>query len=144
MSETWDESRCNDRSGFLFSHDCLQMPSGRCAQCERPICEDHSQPSDESGVWCKTCAKQLLQSSGSSSSTTNRRYQERQGWSQDDPYFYGGYHYAGWGYYGPGYWGHRTYQSTRNHDPHDFTEADSESLRDDDEPAEFEKDMSES
>ena len=81
-------------------------------------------------VVCTTCRKQ--QRKISRKSRQGRRYDDNDFF--DDPYFYG-----------PRYGGHRGYYPgvDRLHDPHDFTEADSESLHfvgDD----EFEQDMTES
>ena len=105
---------CQDRSGFLFSHDCPRNASAMCTRCGMGLCEQHSHMLDAE-VLCTSCAKQAREEDSEHEGDS-----EPSGW-EDDPYLYSSYHYEGYGYYGRGYWGHE-------HDPHDFTEADGESL----------------
>ena len=127
----WDSLRCNDRSGFLFSHDCDYPPVNLCMTCGRPICDEHTRYDSASQTICVTCAKQ------SSNQDPNNAP------SNDDPYFYGQRHYRGYGHYGPGYWGHHSYVEATSHHDGGFTAGDSQALGDEDD-ATFESDMSES
>lgn len=136
MSESWDESRCNDRSGFLFSHDCLQMPANHCSVCQRPICEDHTRYDAEQLPQCVTCAKQRPPETSENDDLNPSGSGYRQSsWGASDPYFYAGHHYSGWGRHR----GHATPAS----DPNDFTAGDAMSLNDDD-SGDFESNLSES
>lgn len=134
----FDPNRCNETSGFLFSHACERRSVKKCTQCMKPICEEHSSEfaSPEETVLCTSCAKARIpekdkgNSRGRGGSSRNDRYHDH------DPYFYGGYYY-GSGYHSGGY------MSSSRHDPHDFTEADSQSLVGDSDEG-FESDMSES
>ena len=131
MPKSWDEKKCNEKSGFLFSHKCYLMPTQRCSRCQKPICNQHSHDASGRGneIYCTTCAKR------SEADSHTGHHQTR----SDDPYFYGGYHY-GSGYH-DGAWLHAT-------DPNDFTEADAESLTGQEAASDFEEsfenDMSES
>ena len=128
MNEQWDRNFCNEKSGFLFSHACDRPASVSCGHCDKPVCGDHLHSVEGQSV-CTSCAKRQKSQAGN---RTNRHYDRY----DDDPYFYGGYYY-GSGFHSFGY------RSASQHDPHDFTEADSESLLSDHEDG-FENDMSES
>ena len=128
---------CAETSGFLFKHACAGIAVGKCDQCAKAICNDHSNFSDEKTL-CTTCAKNTFRTEKEWRS--ERRYGGSR-YRDDDPYFYSGYHYGGYGYYGAGYWGNSHMQGRR--DRNDFTEGDAENLThegDDD----FEQDMNES
>ena len=120
MAKDWTPGMCNEKSGFLFSHECFHPPDGQCGKCQKPVCEEHSH-SDGGIVICTTCVRKSRQRDGTQ--------------THDDhhPYFYGGY-YAGYGYYGGSQFADRV-------DPIDFTEADSESLAGEADEG-FENDMS--
>lgn len=139
QEQQWDPNRCNDRAGFLFSHQCPYPPVNECRQCGRPICDDHTRYNEASEPVCVTCSK---------SAVTGKPQRQRPGDSRtdyyDDPYFYGHTHYTGYGYYGPGYWGHRSYHSASSGDHRNFTAGDSEVLAEAEDDATFERDMSES
>jgi hypothetical protein len=138
--DIWQQGKCNDRSGFLFNHECVHAPIGTCSVCQRPICEKHSRDGD-TGPTCVDCAKKELRQAGRSQGSTRRRYGSHRRYYDDDPYFYSGYHYGGYGYYGRGYWGHRSYDSASRGDEADLTDADAAALGA--EAAEgFESDMS--
>ncbi len=133
MAELWRPGRCNETAGFLFQHECGNAPIAQCDACRKPLCAEHLH--DAAGQrLCTTCVKQQQrQQAGRSTHIDN-----------DDPYFYGDRYYDGYGRYTTGYWGHHYIQG-RRHEPHDFTEADAESLQEtgfDDE--DFETNMSES
>jgi hypothetical protein len=127
MAKDWPPGMCNEKSGFLFSHECFHPPAGQCSKCQKPVCEEHSH-SDGGIVICTTCVRKSRQQD----ETTGRR--GRQSHHDDHhPYFYGGY-YAGYGYYGGSPFADRA-------DPIDFTEADSENLAGEGDEG-FENDMS--
>lgn len=135
--ESWTPGRCNETSGFLFRHECGEMPMRQCQLCGKPLCEKHAYETVD-GSMCTTCFKKQNQDLPG-----NRMH-------DDDPNFYGDRYYRGYGHFGQGYWGyawlgpHGTHHHhRRHHDPQDFTEADAESLNmmgDED----FESDMTES
>lgn len=133
-SQTWDPNCCNDKSGFLFSHACWNPPTGECSHCGKPICDDHTKWANDQ-PFCASCVKREIQRS--------QRQGVHHGHDYHDPYFYGSHHYPGYGYYRPGYWGYSTYHHHTRHDPHDFTEADAESLAQETDE-DFETEMDES
>ena len=120
MGKTWEPGICNEKAGFLFRHACLQLPTGSCQSCGKPICEKHSRLFDDANL-CIDCA---------------RHYRDQSRGHYDgyhDPYFYGGYYYHGYNDYSGDHWGGETFQQQTTverplHDVNDFTEADSESL----------------
>jgi hypothetical protein len=140
MANQWDQGRCNEKSGFLFSHACSRPPNVTCDVCQKPICGDHVHQAGADAL-CTSCVKKRQSRRGNQSGRSHRSHYDDH-YYDDDPYFYGGY------YYGHSYYGHNYHSTGHNHptahnDPNDFTEADAESLaaeHDDD----FENDMSES
>jgi hypothetical protein len=125
MPPNWDMNSCNEKAGFLFAHDCSRPTAGNCSRCLKPICNDHSH--HRMGViMCTSCARVDEQ---------QRHSTDDDDYYRDDPYFYGGYNY--------GHHYRDTYGHSRRNDPHDFTEADGESLRGEGDEH-FESDMSES
>jgi hypothetical protein len=140
--DIWERGKCNDRSGFLFNHECVHTPVAECAVCGRPICEQHQREGD-AGPTCVDCAKKELRSVGREQRARGRRFGSHHRYRDDDPYFYSGYHYGGYGYYGSGYWGHRSYHSASRHDESDLTAADAAALGAEGDEG-FESDMSES
>ena len=138
MAKDWDMGICNEKSGFLFNHDCYRAPVGNCSSCEKPVCDEHSYYVDDV-VLCTRCVKkspnQPQQGQGQQLQSRRNRGRDSHYYYYDDPYFYGGY------YYGYGY--HHGYHGSSHHDPHDFTEADATSLTNEADEG-FESDMSES
>lgn len=137
-NQHFDPNRCNETSGFLFSHDCDRRPIKKCDQCMKPICEEHTCEfaMPEETALCTSCAKSKQQPNQTAGGRGGNSRHHRDDHDTYDPYFYGGY------YYGSGYH-HGGYMSASRSDPNDFTEADSQSLVGD--PSEgFESDMSES
>ena len=132
MAKDWEMGICNEKSGFLFSHECYRSPEASCDSCQKPVCEDHSHEI-EGIVLCTACAKKDRQRRGRDES--GQRYGHSRYHNDHDPYFYGGYYY-GYGYYD-------SYQGSSRGDPDDFTEADAESLTSEMDEG-FESDMSES
>ncbi len=125
-ADTWDTSRCNETSGFLFSHECYMVPHETCQRCQKPICLEHAHENGDSKV-CTSCAKKRR--------SRQRGSAQRQTHFDDtdyDPYFYHGFYY--------GYGHHRSPDSV-SHDPFDFTEADASGLAGDMDGG-FENDMS--
>ncbi|RKG81937.1 hypothetical protein [Corallococcus terminator] len=115
---------CLETSGFLFSHACERGASTQCSRCQKPVCALHTRMLDDGEV-CVSCAR-----------TADNGDENRDGsetdWDEDDPSYY----YDGYGYYGRGAWT----ASGTSHDRNDFTEADGESLRREDD-ASFEEDL---
>ncbi|MBJ6764982.1 hypothetical protein JGU66_29815 [Myxococcaceae bacterium JPH2] len=109
--------QCMETAGFLFSRPCSRDAVEQCTYCQKAICMAHARPR-ETGTLCTSCARLMPVSPGDGS-------------SMDDPSYY----YDSYGYYGSSSWGHGS-----SRDPHDFTEADGESLRQEDD-ASFEEDM---
>jgi hypothetical protein len=125
------EGPCQQSTGFLFSHDCGRPAAAACMKCGKRVCDMHLTALGTELV-CSTCAEDDDDDedededgdhdSGDSDSDS--------GPDEDDPSYY----YKDYGYYGPGSaWG-------RGKDPNDFTEADGESLRHE-EDASFEEDL---
>ena len=143
MPKEWQPGTCNEKSGFLFSHDCPRAASSTCAKCEKPVCQKHAhRPKDGATMLCTVCMKKR----GSDDDEDHRH----EPYPYNDPYYYGS-HYYGDQYYGDQYYGDQryrdrrddSYSSARREDPSDFTEADSESLVAEAD-TDFENDMSES
>jgi|TARA_B110000495_G_C23028137_1_gene611476 hypothetical protein len=140
MPKSWDSESCNEKSGFLFNHECFQPPEDVCMKCRKPVCSDHGHEflgDEKQGMLCTSCVKkdrkQLSKRQARDVGRSNGRdYYD----SYNEPYFWGGY------YYGATH--HQSHASGLAHDPHDFTEADAESLQSADEGEVFETDMSES
>ncbi len=142
MPKTWDTGSCNEKSGFLFNHECFQPPDDVCMKCQKPVCSDHSHEllgRQESGVLCTSCVKKDRKQLGKRQAREMGQHDGNYSGhydSYDEPYFWGGYYYG----------------TTHQHsgvsgvasDPHDFTEADAESLQAADDGEGFETDMSES
>ena len=112
---------CEQTTGFLFSHPCGQPVSVACMRCGQLVCEEHVSAVDAE-LLCVTCAQDDDGEGDNETASTT---------PEDDPSYY----YDGYGYYGPGSsWG-----GGASRDPNDFTEADGESLRREDD-ASFEED----
>jgi hypothetical protein len=159
---TWEDGTCNEKSGFLFTHECFQSPIAQCQQCGKPICEDHSHELPD-GTFCTSCARGHIQQRPKQPSQIDKYSRSDTTYHDpyyNDPYLYGSSYYYGyhWGWhsgYSSGRHSSTSHSSTPSssgvptgNDPMDFTEADGDSLeieRDDDGDADqFEKDMSES
>ena len=137
MSKEWTEGTCNESSGFLFRHECFQLPQNHCAACGKPICEEHTRTVDGKTL-CPACEQAEARASGQ---TTG---QQRGGYYHD-PYYYGGTYYSGYGHYGTSHMG-RTHSGGAGGvptDPNDLQAGDAESLRNEGDE-DFENDMSES
>ncbi len=145
MNESWDPNRCNDRSGFFFSHDGSYPPVETCCLCQKPICDEHTRVDVAGQSVCVSCAKQTAGESVPGQQPAPS-YRTRSGVGHHDPYFYGSHYYGGYGYYGPGYWGHSSYQHATHNDASDFTAGDSQSVSAEADGGDeaFESDMSES
>ena len=142
MARSWEPGICNERSGFLFSHECYLPPTAACSRCQKPVCADHSHElvDREGEVLCTSCVKRERKQQYRGAPTKKSRRRDREddyGYDDydDGAYFYGGY------YYGQVYYD--TYHGSSRNDPNDFTEADAESLAGEMD-AGFEADMSES
>ena len=137
MAKEWESGTCNEKSGFLFSHECLQTPVSTCNLCAKPICGQHTHEFESRGKLCTTCAKKRDQRGrGTKNSPSPGRSQRESGHGDfSEPYFYGGY-YFGMSYYD-------SYDGGGRSDPNDFTEADAASLAAESDEG-FENDMSES
>ena len=165
----WQDGTCNEKSGFLFKHECFQLPTSACQTCGKPICEDHSHELP-AGTFCTSCARdQIKQPTGPSrlpptdgSSTPSNDHDHYH--YRNDPYLYGSSYYYGYHY---GSRSSRTSSSSSTHgsshnssampsdsesapanDPLDFTEADGGSFETEQDEdlggGDFENNMSES
>lgn len=136
MAKSWDSGICNEKSGFLFSHECYLPPAGSCSRCQKPVCQDHSHELVDRAedILCTSCAKKdRKRHRGGGKGRSTSRLDRHDDYDYDEPYFYGGY------YYGTVY-----YDSHHGRDdPNDFTEADAESLSSEMDEG-FETDMGES
>ncbi|MDA7541201.1 hypothetical protein N8639_00005, partial [bacterium] len=155
MEKNWDQTVCNETSGFLFKHRCSNRASLNCKKCNKPICGEHSRTAD-TAIRCIECAKKKSQ--GDQSRNLDNSNVDHRGYD-NDPYFYGHRNYNGYGayygyqhYYGNHYGGHTgrhtgdhtgSIAHSQMHDPNDFTEADAESLQDEG-MEDFESDINES
>ncbi len=70
---------CQERSGFLFSHDCDLPAIASCEKCARRICSAHQRFANGRSM-CISCERAL-----------GRTEEDR-----DDPYFYADTHFPGW------------------------------------------------
>lgn len=169
---TWQDGTCNEKSGFLFKHECFQLPTAACQTCGKPICEDHSHELP-AGTFCTSCARdQIKKPVGPSrlppnDSTSTQTIDHDHYYYRNDPYLYSSSYYYGY------HWGShssRTSSSRTSHssstdsssissgtsgtsdvptnDPLDFTEADGGSFETEQDEdlggGDFENDMSES
>ncbi|MCP3143091.1 hypothetical protein [Pyxidicoccus xibeiensis] len=116
---------CQDEGGFLFPHPCGRPASASCMRCGKLVCGRHLSTVDAELV-CSTCAREDSDDDSEDETQTSAREDE------DDPSYY----YEDYGYYGPG----SSLGGDKGHDPNDFTEADGESLRHEDD-ASFEEDL---
>jgi len=107
---------CQENVGFLFSHACGGAAAMACMRCAKPVCDRHL-TSMGMEMLCPACAR------------THASDTSGHGGSNED---HPSYYYDDYGYYGAA--------SGGSHDANDFTEADGESLRREDE-ASFEEDM---
>jgi hypothetical protein len=111
---------CQERAGFLFSHECPRLASHICTECTKVICDEHSQLMDGTQV-CIGCATD----DDDDEDDEGTEGELPDSWEDEpNPYLASSYYYRDYGYYGHGSWGHDLV-----HDPNDFTEADGESLR---------------
>ena len=71
---------CQERSGFLFSHECDQPAQWPCALCGKMICGLHTRMLDQ-GAACIACAQ---------TQTAAARREEKTGENRDtdDPFFW--------------------------------------------------------
>lgn len=122
------EGPCEQSTGFLFAHDCGRPAAAACLKCGKRVCDMHLTALG-SELLCATCAEDGEDDEGSDGdSDSDSGFSD----DEDDPSYY----YKDYGYYGPGSaWGRGG-----GHDPNDFTEADGESLRHE-EDASFEEDL---
>lgn len=126
MAKEWDASICNEKSGFLFSHDCYMVPHETCHSCQKPICLEHSHQ-ENGATTCTSCTKKRRSRSGGTGGG------QRSGRHKDyDPYFYSGYYHG---------YGNTFGMHMGGHDPFDFTDADAGGLMGDGDGG-FENDMS--
>jgi hypothetical protein len=118
--------QCLETSGFLFSHPCERGSASLCARCQKPICALHTRMLED-GTVCVSCAR------SSDNGDENRDRDNDSSYAEDDPSYY----YDDYGYYGRDAWGS---SGSSSRDSNDFTEADGESLRREDDGA-FEEDL---
>ena len=51
---------CQERSGFLFAHDCDRPAAWACTQCAKMICAEHTRMSEQ-GYTCISCLRLVQQ-----------------------------------------------------------------------------------
>lgn len=81
-----NQSNCQERSGFLFKHQCKEIATVSCELCNKYVCQKCTR-TREGKQLCITCMKSFNDHIG----------------YQKDPYFYGHSHYNGWGRYDRGH-----------------------------------------
>ncbi|NTX07487.1 hypothetical protein HUA74_05570 [Myxococcus sp. CA051A] len=113
---------CEVSTGFLFSHPCGLPAGALCPRCGKSVCDAHLTTQQEALV-CTGCAMLGDEDPEDDGSTTT---------DSDDASAY----YDDYGYYGSG----SSWARGSSKDPHDFTEADGESLRHEDDSS-FEEDL---
>jgi len=124
---------CQEKSGFLFKHDCPYPADQTCQRCHKPICSRHTRYQEELVV-CIRCSRRPAAGAGPQpADRTGRHY-------YDDSYDYGHRHYSGYGHYHTGMWGAWWYGSHRHYDTNDLTEADAVNLAAEGDEA-FEQDL---
>lgn len=84
-------SRCAERSGFLFAHDCEEPPQFQCKACGKFVCNRHCYH-DERGEVCLGCHKQRPGVEGAAKPAKGRA-------ADDDPFFYGAHAYPDYLYF---------------------------------------------
>jgi hypothetical protein len=165
MTEFPNDGLCHETSGFLFSHRCDRFSVQNCVRCQKPLCQEHGSPVDD-GIACTSCVKREMAAEQRNPQRDPQR--DPVGTSRrpyyDDPYYYGPHWYPGYSVFPR----HRTYRDSTSgdstpgespaplsvtggdfdvpespNDPHDFTEGDAESLRNE-EDGSFETEMGES
>ncbi|AFE03358.1 hypothetical protein COCOR_00231 [Corallococcus coralloides DSM 2259] len=122
-----DKPQCQETSGFLFSHPCERGATTQCMRCQKSICLLHMRTLDGGEVACVMCARTA------DNGDENRELSNTS--DEDDPSYY----YEDYGYYGRDAW-RGSGSSSSGSDPNDFTEADGESVRREDD-ASFEEDL---
>ncbi|NMO18003.1 hypothetical protein HPC49_14845 [Pyxidicoccus fallax] len=120
------EAPCQETTGFLFSHACGEPMEAACDRCGKILCRDHVS-SVQGESLCMTCAEEEEDDEGDEGADSDSDSSP----TEDDPSYY----YDDYGYYGGSTWG-----GGSSKDPNDFTEADGESLRNEDD-ASFEEDL---
>lgn len=121
------EGPCQASTGFLFAHECGQPAAASCPRCGKRVCDTHLVAAAEELV-CSTCAE--ADDEGHEGGTTSHSDSAP---DEDDPSYY----YKDYGYYGPG---SSLGGGSSSRDSNDFTEADGESLRHEDDTS-FEEDL---
>lgn len=118
---------CEQSLGFLLPRSCGAPVAAQCLLCGKSVCQDHLSQVDAQTV-CVSCAGDLDEEGGDADVDTDADAYSR----EDDPSYY----YKDYGYYGSG----SSWAGGASGDPNDFTEADGESLRNEDD-ASFEEDL---
>jgi hypothetical protein len=118
---------CQQSTGFLFSHECGLPAAATCPRCGKRVCDAHLSALGGELV-CTSCAETGEEEGADEESGGDAGSDV----SEDDPSYY----YRDYGYYGPG----SAWAKDGGRDPNDFTEADGESLRHE-EDASFEEDL---
>lgn len=92
MKDFRQSGSCMAKTGLLFLRDCGNLMSRFCKACGRPICSEHSIPSDQ-GMVCPECAASgdtPQNEPGARFAQQRGGYYSRYGYS---PYYYGYSHY---------------------------------------------------
>ncbi len=96
MPKTWDTGSCNEKSCFLYNHECFLPPDDECMKCQKPVCSDHAHEllgGQEKAVLCTSCIKkdrkQLGKRQAREIGQSNGNYSGHYD-SYDEPYCWGG------------------------------------------------------
>lgn len=111
--------QCDEKAGFLFSHDCSHPAQWACGSCNKNVCEKHAHRRNAQTL-CTSCVKKAERHADRHAGKGRGTHVD------DDPFLYTTYYYYGYGYYGRGSWGWDSYNE--HSDASDFTEADGMSL----------------
>ena len=89
---------CQERSGFLFAHDCDRAAVWNCSVCGKSICGEHTRMGD-AGPTCIGCLRTTM----AQQQEQQQQQQNQQGTSDtdttDDPYLYSDDDYYSTSYY---------------------------------------------
>ena len=77
--------RCEERSGFLFAHECDRPVAWSCASCGKAICAEHTRMT-ETGYGCISCVRTQNQQADEQQKEQQQQADGTQ--TTNDPYFY--------------------------------------------------------
>ena len=133
--ESNERTACQERAGFLFRHACDTPAASRCDLCGKRICTAHTQRVERHRLGADAALPRLQGQQGPLDVCTGcaqrRRLEPARNSSywDDDPYWYSRWHQPGYDRYGVPDSIASTHSPHSSHDPQDFTDADSGSVR---------------